>query len=157
MTRKGAGKAQKVYQEALTFDGDECLEWPFSKIDGYAAMQWEGKKIIVSRLICASINGAPKDARYEAAHSCGNRACINGRHLSWKTSAENNRDKILHGTVPRGERHWSAKLSDDVVKSIISSKGENRRRLASIHGVSESAIAKAQRGETWTHLKDSAA
>ncbi len=40
-----------------------------------------------------------------AGQPCGRRDCSNRRHLRWATPEENHREKLVHGTLPLGERH----------------------------------------------------
>lgn len=156
MTRKGNGKAQEFYRSALEYEGDECLIWPYCTVDGYGAMTREGKKVIVSRVLCEETRGrAP--FRHEAAHSCGVRRCVNKNHLSWKTSADNNRDKIIHGTVPKGEGHWSSKLTERSVVEILSAKGRRPAvDLAEEFGVSPTTISSIHSRRTWAYIEVSA-
>ncbi len=51
----------------------------------------------VHRLVCHAIHGAPPAPEgWDAAHSCGNRACCNPAHLSWQTWQQNRGvDRVL--------------------------------------------------------------
>ena len=85
----------------LTYEGDQCLLWPYGKDRyGYGKI-WNGrKKVGLHRLVCEITNGPAPTPKHEAAHSCGNGhlGCCTKRHLSWETHAENMADKIRHGT-----------------------------------------------------------
>lgn len=60
------------------------------------------------RLMCVFVNGDCPPDKNEAAHSCGNRKCVNPAHLRWATYEENGADKIIHGTN-RGWKHPTEK------------------------------------------------
>jgi len=85
-------------------NGYECLIWPYAKTNkgygvGYGRTKINGRKQIVSRIICEAVRGAPPTPRHEAAHSCGNGhlGCCTKRHLFWKTPEENWEDRRRHG------------------------------------------------------------
>jgi hypothetical protein len=147
-----------IHEVAMHHVGDECLAWPFGKNSwGYGTVQVEGKKVIATRYVCELVHGAPPTPEHHAAHSCGkgHEGCISPVHLSWKTPAENKSDELLHGTRSRGERHYSAKLTEADVREIIALKGvEYQSSLAERFRVSHSAIAHIHAGYTWTWLQD---
>ena len=51
------------------------------------------------RVVCALVHGEPSTPDLEAAHSCDNPPCINPRHLSWLTRAQNIADSYARGRV----------------------------------------------------------
>ena len=128
------------------YEGKDCLVWPFCTTHGYAVLRVNGKNVRVSRLMCTLKHGEPVGAQ-QAAHSCGNRACVNPAHLRWATQSENERDKLGHGRHCRGERFYKAKLSDFDVLAIRGSKQLPGAWLAKKYGVSRNWIYIIQRGE----------
>lgn len=105
--------------KAITYDGDDCLIWPFGLLpDGYASLNRFIKHYgtrVVSKVICIEVYGHPPTVKHEAAHSkkCISRACINRKHLRWATSKENKADDH------RGEDHHKAKLTEEQVFEIL--------------------------------------
>lgn len=100
-------------ETVLPLKSDDCLEWPYARSGvGYGQMRVDGRSVNVHRLVCLKAHGDPPTREHQAAHSCGNRLCCNHRHLSWKTQAENELDKVAHGTMPtvKNGRWVSAKF-----------------------------------------------
>lgn len=72
-------------------------------------------------------------------------------NLAWSTQRDNIRDKIDHGTMPRGEVHPNAKLTADTVLAIRASQ-EPRRALAHRYNVSPSTIDGVTSRRNWAWL-----
>lgn len=145
-----------VREVALKHVGDECLTWPYTKgSNGYGKIRVNGKELCASRYVCILVHGDPPTPQHEAAHSCGkgNEGCTTPNHLSWKTPAENQADRVKHGTHRRGERNKGAKLTEEAVREIIALKGvEPLRKLAVRFGVSTWTVEDIHRGRNWAWL-----
>lgn len=88
----------------VNYEGDDCLTWPFpTNSNGYGALTINKKYFIVSRLLCTKVYGDPPTRAHQAAHSCGkgHLGCVAKSHLRWATPAENQADRIIHGTMRR--------------------------------------------------------
>lgn len=137
-----------------TFDADDCLIWPFARTpDGYAIVRFNGKTGIVSRFICERYNGPALSDDLQAAHSCGNGhlGCVNRKHLSWKTPAENTEDRILYGRRMLGADSSRAKLTPADVTEIWTLRSVfTQAEIARKFGVSQSAISNIFYRKTWT-------
>jgi hypothetical protein len=84
----------------------------------------------------------------EAAHLCGNRSCFNGAHLRWATRAENEADKLLHGTAGR-------KLTNEQAAEIRSRYVSGHSvTLGNEYGVSPVTVQKIANGTRWHRLID---
>lgn len=145
--------ARDYYErEVLTYEGDECLTWPFSRTTaGYGDMNGQ----YVHRMVCEKVNGPPPTPKHQAAHSCGHGhlACVTKRHLEWKTPARNAADKLLHGTHHRGERHGQAKLTEAQVRAIRSLAGTMlQKEIAERFGIHSSYVGQIQRRDCWGWL-----
>ena len=140
-----------VYNTVLSFTYDECLIWPFHRDKfGYGKMRSGGEAgKLAHRVICTLVHGEPPSSNHEAAHSCGNGylGCVSPKHLSWKTKAENEQDKVVHG------RSRVTKLSVNDIKTIRELKGRAFQvDIGTAFGVDRSAISKIWRGINWQHL-----
>jgi hypothetical protein len=92
----------------------------------------------------------------EAAHSCGNRACINARHLRWATHKENEQDKIEHGTKNVGERNGLSRFSEQQILEIYHAQGL-QKDIAKRFGTTADYVSKIKRGCRWSWLTGAAA
>lgn len=153
---KGQSEVQEYYLSVvLEYEGDDCLIWPFARVNGYGHMKRNGKGGNVSRYLCLDVNGAPPTPKHQAAHSCGNGhlGCVTKRHLSWKTPKDNTADKLIHGTHNRGERQGASKITEGQAREILALKGvEPQTALAARYGISRSAVADIHVGKNWSWL-----
>lgn len=151
MARKARwGEAHAWAQAAVHYTGDDCLLWPFGKTNGYGALGANGAKAQAHRFVCELAHGKPPRDGLDCAHSCGNRACCNPRHLRWASRAENEADKKAHGTSNSGERHGLSKLTEADVRSIRSLAGSmTQRAIAARYGVGSDQISRIINGKRW--------
>lgn len=129
---KGKGKGIGLLRSLIGHKGAACVVWPFSiGPNGYGRMGYLGVMNYPHRIMCRLAHGEPPTPTHEAAHSCGNRLCINPHHLSWKTPAGNQFDRRLHGTTQRGR-----KLNKHQWAEIRALKGKmTQRKIAEMYGV----------------------
>lgn len=156
--RTPRGERERYFREVvMTYEGDECMQWPFSKNSrGYATTHRNGQPHLCSRLVCEEANGPPPTPEHEAAHSCGNGhlACVTKRHISWKTRAENQADKLTHGTHNRGERHNMAKLTENDVLAIRALQARHTQDdIAKRFSISRRNVSDIINRKTWDWLE----
>lgn len=77
-------------------------------------------------------------------------------NLAWGTVIENNRDRIAHGTIPKGIGHYRAKLREWEVHEIrvYASAGVREVVLANAYGVSRSAVKHIKHNRSWSEQYD---
>jgi site-specific DNA-cytosine methylase len=152
--KKAKDGEPKAFLDALVgHDGSECVLWPFGRFkSGYGCV---GKNGRAHRMMCEMAHGSAPDGA-DAAHSCGNRLCVNPNHLRWASRAENMADAIRHGRTTRGERHGASKLTADAVWSILArlDAGETHQGIADSFGVSRNAITDIAKGKNWSWLRE---
>lgn len=133
---------------ALQSRTDQCLMWPFAvrKSSGYGAHSTLVGGIKANhdahRFVCRLAHGEA-GREMEAAHTCGNKLCINPRHLYWATHEQNMADAIAHGTI-RGGGRYRQKLFDKEVREIVLSS-DSYLTLAAKFGVDVPYIGRIKR------------
>lgn len=150
----GKGERLSWLRSMVGHIGDECLAWPFCiEANGYGAAEIGRKKMGAHRAMCILAHGDPSDARMQAAHSCGNRSCVNPNHLRWATAAQNINEKRAHGTMPLGEKVHNAKLTRRAVAEAkrMRAGGASYQQIADCLEVNRTTVARACNGETWSH------
>ena len=131
--------------EALKYDGDDCVIYPFVPCqNGYGSIIVEGRTEYTHRFVCLRFKGQPPTRKHHAAHECGNKLCVNPRHISWKTNSENQLDRPGQGTA-RVRRYI---LTPEQVAKIRASE-EKTAILAKQYGVNEVSIRQIRAGKTW--------
>lgn len=152
--RARKGQISAFLHKAISYEGTDCLIWPFSRNSrGYAHLRRGGRDQLATRIVCERVNGPSPTDKPEAAHTCGNGnlGCVSGRHLVWKDRAGNAADMIAHGTAQCGEKMWIAKLTEENVREIRGSS-EATKVIATRFGVTPSNIIFIRRRMTWKHI-----
>jgi len=156
-THKGTprNKATNFFNSAISYKGNACLEWPYGcNGKGYPHVSVNGRQQPANIVMCTIVRGDKPTDKPHAAHLCGNKKCINPRHLKWCTIQENNDHKKIHGTTAMGESHGMSVLSEqdvlDIRKSYQSSRSQ--RSLARQYGVSQAQIYRIVHRKSWKHI-----
>ena len=151
-----SGTAAAFLLSHVGLRSDTCLLWPFSTYsNGYGRLTYEGKVWVASNLMCTIVHGPAPTKDHETAHSCGrgNKGCITPNHVRWRTPAENQMERVSHGTSNRGSRHGLAKLDERKVRKIEQRLGrESQAKIAASIGVSQTAVSEIATGKTWSWL-----
>ena len=148
------GEPMAFVERAIDYDDDACLIWPYARSAGYGALRVDGRVVHAHRVVLERSAGPPPAARMDAAHApviCHERACVNPRHLRWATREENESDKALDGTNPRGSRNGFSRLTESDVLRIV----EDSRPVRAIgkeYGVSHQTVSDIKTGRRWSHV-----
>jgi len=165
-TKGGPGKPVPTVAELLARAIPEpntgCMLWP-GAVDQHGYAQVRRKSLGGTRRVARLVAMVP--AGMETLHSCDVPACINPEHLSAGTHPENMADMTRRGRAAAGDRSgprrhperlargsgapWS-KLTEEAVAAIRADAGQTPQRVwAERFGVSQSAISRALRGDSW--------
>lgn len=102
-------------------------------------------------LVLEAFVGLRPSSNHQACHGNGNRADNRLQNLRWGTRAENYEDARRHGTNSKGNRHGSAKLTEDAVLAIRADK-RLHREIALDYGVSRSRVTTIKNRKDWAWL-----
>lgn len=136
---------------------DECVIFSGRRQpNGYGRVSIDGQYVRAHVHACRLAHGERPPGKRDAAHSCGERMCINPAHLRWATRAENEADKIAQGRSNRGgHRSGSARLQADQVAEIrqrYETEDVTQQALADEYGVHIMTINSIILRRTWRHL-----
>lgn len=130
-----------------------CHLWLGYRVaDGYGHLKVNGIARRVHRIAWEIENG-PIPKGLSVCHKCDVPNCINPRHLFVGTTADNYADMVAKGRrrVPFGKEHWSARLSEEAVRSIRSDR-RTQQQIADEFGVSRSLVGLIKSGARWAHV-----
>lgn len=135
--------------------GSSCWVWTASRMDKLPygrVCAVKGKPVLAHRLSYAINRGEIPEGMH-VLHSCDNPSCVNPDHLFLGTNEDNVSDKVAKNRQSRmlGEAHPMAKLTDEDVRRIFTSKAKGVT-LALTYNVSPNAICRIRKRKTWVHV-----
>lgn len=158
MTKARNGSHVAFIAQAVTYDGDVCLFWPFGSRNQRATtrIKLDDGRIVtryVHTIVCETCYGPAPSSKHEVAHSCGKGhfGCIAPNHLRWATRVSNQADRLIHGTHNRGTRNGKCRLTPSKVQKIRASK-KSYKNIAVDFGVDPSTISLIRSGRIWGWL-----
>ncbi len=110
-------------------------------------------KHLVHRLVLLAFVGPCPDGM-EACHANGLRADNRIENLRWDTKQANMVDQRRHGTLVKGQRQGSSKLTDDQAREVKRrlGEGESQRSIATEYGITQAAVSLIATGKNWAWL-----
>ena len=143
------------YERYVVRRGDEeCWGWTGFKHRGYGRLRDTTRKAgpaVGAHRVSYEKHIGPIPEGMTVLHRCDNPECSNPRHLFLGTNADNNADRNAKGRQAAGERHASAVLTEEDVRTIRAS-AEPGTVLAARYGVTKSTIYGIKKHRSWWHL-----
>jgi hypothetical protein len=104
--------------------------------------------------VALAFHGAPHFDDAEAAHRDGDQSNNTPGNVAWKTRAENEADKIAHGTLMIGSGHANSKINEDDVREIRRRRaaGEALKSIASSFQINFQNVSLICLRKTWAHV-----
>lgn len=149
--------AEKRFWEKVDRRGpDDCWLWTGGhKSDGYGTF-WDGITMVSAHRFSYALCHSSCPPDLNICHRCSVPGCVNPAHLYAGTQQDNMRDMAAIGRAgkSKGERHWCAKVTPELVREIRSryARGEKQTALAEELGISASAVGHITRRESWMHI-----
>jgi hypothetical protein len=129
-------------------------------LHGYLWVNLSEKGVVRARSIQSLVAEAfigPRPPGHQVGHLNGQRQDNRADNLAYRTSAENEADKIAHGTALRGERNHQTTLRNDQIAMIRAryrkrSATDGAAAIARELGVGATAIRYIVNGKTWKSI-----
>lgn len=108
---------------------------------------------LVHRAVLEAFVG-PCPAGMQSCHNNGQRDDNRVENLRWDTLANNTADIERHGRRQRGERHHSARLTDEIVRDIRMrrQRGESLPKIGRRFGIASGHVSVITTGRVWKHV-----
>lgn len=109
----------------------------------------------VHSLVCTAFHGPRPSPAHQVAHNNGNPADNAAGNLRWATAKENHGDRVVHGTLLKGEKANGAKINDASVRLIrraYKAKIANQREIGEAFGLTQAQISHIILRQHWPHV-----
>ncbi len=119
-------------------------------LQGYGQCRYLGS-YYAHRVSYAAFHGPIPEGMF-VCHKCDTRACCNPDHLFVGTHEDNMADAVKKSRMRPGEKHHNAKLTDEMVRLIRSSK-ESSTVMGKRLGIASGAIRQVRCRSKWRHVQ----
>lgn len=142
--------AARFFDNVRVGSADDCWHWVGDtgtrEVTGHVRVWYQGIRIYAHRLAYLLAGGVIEEGEVVRHFRCDQPDCMNALHLRAGTVADNVRDRDIRNRrtpfLPRGEAHWSSKLTDADAMRIRAAKklGLNAYHLAAMYNLSRSTV-----------------
>lgn len=150
-----AGAVRRVERVYTAMSG-KCAQ--IANNSGYSCVNMtsdDGRhcKVPVHTLVMLAFVG-PRSPDLMVCHNDGVKTNNRISNLRYGTAASNSADAILHGALPRGERHKHAKLTNAQAREVHArcAKNESHADIAAEFGITSTAVCNIARRKSWRCL-----
>ncbi len=133
-----------------------CWLWTAAVLKGigYGAFNLNGQVKGAHQVSLWLSNGQGEFSTEYSLHRCDNRLCVNPTHLFHGSQADNIRDAVQKGRMPKGEAIHCSKLTEANVLEIFHSR-EHQETTAARFGIIRQTVSDIRRGRRWAWLTSS--
>jgi len=134
---------------------DECWLWRGClNQNGYGRTVSPSGESGLAHRVSRELVGDPIPKNLIARHTCHVRNCVNPAHILEGTQADNVRDAIAAGRMPRGEDRTGSKLKKEDVRMIriLLDTGFSQIGAARKFGVTQGTVWNIKNGKSWRHI-----
>jgi len=147
---------ERFYRYVAKTDG--CWNWTGHKDkDGYGTLTVKGDNgkhaPVRAHRLSLKLHGRDPQPDELVLHRCSNPSCVNPDHLYIGDQKQNMQDRIELRGDWKGEKHYNAKITEDVVLKILSFTGP-AYKAAEQFGISRSQVGNIIHGRQWRHVYD---
>jgi hypothetical protein len=129
---------------------NDCWEWQGGLSTwGYGSVRYSSTTM-PSHRVAVMLDGRDPIGKI-VRHSCDNPKCVNPRHLSLGTHADNVADRVARKRTAIGTRNGRSKLNPAKVRTIRKSKATNVA-MARQYKVDPKVIGNVKARKTWKHV-----
>lgn len=119
----------------------------------YEVALGRGDRRKVATIVCEAFHG-PRPPGHEVAHLNGDSLDNRAENVAWKTRAQNEADKVAHGTSNRGSRQHQAKLTEADVIEIrrMAAEGRPQAEMVARFDISQPTVSEIVNRRKWAWL-----
>lgn len=142
---------ERLEKQLIAEPNTGCLLW-YGGSDklGYGRIGLDNKVYLTHRIAYELYVGSiPKGMG--VLHKCDTPACCNPHHLFIGTEKDNYEDSRKKDRYSRGERHGSAKLTNEQIMTIRQDQRPNEE-IGREYGITGCHIGSIKRKKAWVHL-----
>lgn len=146
---------ERLEQKTVAIPFSGCVIWTgYINKTGYGETWRDGARVRVHRAVWERAFGPIPDG-LDVLHRCDVPCCVSIHHLSLGTHQDNMADMVAKGRNTMGERHPFAKLTDQQVEEIRSSR-KTLAELSEQYGIAISTASQIRLGQRWKHVQTAA-
>jgi endogenous inhibitor of DNA gyrase (YacG/DUF329 family) len=117
-----------------------------------------GQKMIKAHRLALELKlGRPILPDLKALHHCDVKLCVRDTHLYEGTTQDNSDDAVERDRMPRGERSYNARFTDEIIRDMhaLYAAGWRQVDIAAKYDTWQSTVSHILLGKSWRHIRES--